>query len=95
MYLFIIWFNFLDNDGFVISTINKQNEPSAAESVFTNLEPVPTSTYDDNYENLSCNLDSTPITVYPASTSKSNLDIQVIYKKLKTITNTTFLWFLN
>ncbi|XP_050065659.1 uncharacterized protein LOC126554642 [Aphis gossypii] len=41
-------------------------------------EPVPIFTYDDGYENLSCNSDSTPITVYPASTSKSNLEIQQV-----------------
>jgi len=81
--VFIIWFNFLDNDGFVISAINKQNESSVVESVFTNLEPVLISTYDGGYGDLSCNLDSTPITFYPASTSKSNLNIQVIYKKSK------------
>ncbi|XP_025407469.1 uncharacterized protein LOC112681430 isoform X2 [Sipha flava] len=67
-----------DNVGFVIkplSGIHTKNEcfVESEETIFTNLEPVPLSTY--GYGDLSFTFDSTPI-VCP-STSKSNPEVQV------------------
>jgi len=81
---FTVWFNFLDNVGFLIESIsinNVQNKSiiQSEETVFTNFGSVePQSTY--GYGNSNSNSYPTPLgsNSKPPSTSKSNPDIQVI-----------------